>query len=161
MDQQIGDDHPRKSEDRSHRQVDVAADDDEHHAGGHDAHDAGLDRQVVHIPGGEEDAVGHDIERDPNDQQGHDHGQHAVIDVGLSEASGKAVAVCFGRVCRVGHWELPGESKSWGLSGFLRQGPQSKNGRSAIYTERPLEIEIIGTRRAPWRRQRPGKPPAS
>ena len=62
MDLQIGDDHARKSQDRSDRQVDMPADDDEDHAGRHDAHDAGLHRQIVHIPGREKDAVGHDIE---------------------------------------------------------------------------------------------------
>ncbi len=49
------------------RQVDLARDDEVHHAARHDRGDAGLDRQVVEVARREEDAVGQRREHDPDD----------------------------------------------------------------------------------------------
>ena len=62
--------------DRAHRQVDVAGDDDHHHADGEDQDVAVLDQQKGDVAGLDEQTVGQPGEQDHQQQQG-DH--HAVL----------------------------------------------------------------------------------
>ncbi len=81
------DDGRDESDDRADRQVDVAHDDDQHHAGRHHRDRRGLDRQVPEIARRQEQAfagldVGVDVEADPDQRQRRDHADHAGVDLG-------------------------------------------------------------------------------
>jgi len=61
------------------RQIDLPRHDDEHHAAGHDGDRGGLDGEVVEVARAEEQPVRLDLERDPDRDQGQQHGDHARI----------------------------------------------------------------------------------
>ena len=70
-----------EAEQRADRQVDVARHDDQHHAGGHDGDRRALDRQVPQVAGGEEVAVGQDVEADPDGPEGDQHAEQPGVDL--------------------------------------------------------------------------------
>ena len=78
-------DQGRHGEDRSDRQVDIARHDNEHHASRHDGHGRRLDGQVPQVAWGQEEAVGHDIEDDPDHGQGQHHPQQPTVDLEARE----------------------------------------------------------------------------
>ncbi len=84
-------DHADHAFDGADRKVDVAHDDDQHHAGRHDRDRRGLHRQVPQIARRQEKPAGQDMEADPDDQQRADHAEHARVEFGcLEEASDDA-----------------------------------------------------------------------
>src|SRR6478736_3908205 len=83
--------HAGEGQDRSDRQVDVARHDDEDHPGRHDPDRGALDRQVPEVPRRQEQAAGHDIEADPDDDERADQTQQPRIDLeGAVERSGRS-----------------------------------------------------------------------
>ncbi len=85
-------DHAGEAEDRADRKVDVAGDDDEHHAGRHDGDRGGLHRKVPQVARRQEKAACQDMEPEPDDQQGADHAEHAGVDLGGAEEAGNDIA---------------------------------------------------------------------
>ena len=73
-------DHGQEAEERANREVDVAGDDDQHHAGCHDGNRRRLDGKVPQIARGQEHSAGHDLEPEPDNRKGHDHAKHAGVD---------------------------------------------------------------------------------
>ena len=114
-------DHRREAEHRADRQVDVARDDDEHHAGRHDGDRGGLDRQVPQVARRQEGAVAVDdraveVEADPDQQQRADHAEQPGVDLRLAQ---EACHRAFDR--RVRARCLHSRRRSWLLpSGALR-----------------------------------------
>ena len=78
-------DQGRHGKDRSDRQVDIARHDDQHHASRHDGDGRRLDRQVPEVAWGQEEAVGHDIEDDPDHGEGQHHPQQPAVDLEARE----------------------------------------------------------------------------
>jgi hypothetical protein len=80
------DDHAGDAEDRADREVDVAGDDDEHHAGRHHRDRGGLDRQVPQVARRQEDAAGEQVEADPDRRQRRQHADEPQVELEMAEA---------------------------------------------------------------------------
>ena len=74
-----------EAEQRPDRQVDVPRHDDEDHARRHDGDGRALDREVPEVAGGEEAAVGQDVEGDPDRRQRRQHPEQAGVDLGRGQ----------------------------------------------------------------------------
>ncbi|ENN88049.1 hypothetical protein RHSP_51373 [Rhizobium freirei PRF 81] len=102
-------DHGDEAEQRADRKVDIAGDDDEHHAGSEHRDLAGLDRKVPEISGRQEQAAGIKMKADPDDQQCADHAKQAGIDFGGAQEARQCAFLCVARtarccgMCHVGH----------------------------------------------------------
>ena len=84
------DDRRDEADDRADRKVDVAHDDDQHHARRHDRDRRRLDAQIPQVARRQEQALAGldlrvDIEPDPDQRQRADHAEHAGIDLGRSK----------------------------------------------------------------------------
>ena len=95
-------DHADDAEDRADRQIDVAGDDDQHHAGRHHGDLGGLHRQVPQIARREEDAAGHDVEADPDDRERGHHADQAGIEFGGGKKASQRVAAGAAAACADG-----------------------------------------------------------
>ena len=93
-------DHGDEAEHRADRQVDVARDDDQHHAGRHDGDPSGLDRKVPKVARCQEQAAGIDVEADPDDQQRADHAEQAGVDLGRAQEARDRPSVGIARAAR-------------------------------------------------------------
>ena len=87
VDLRHADDRRDEAEDRADRKIDMAHDDDQHHAGRHHRDRGCLDRQIPQISRGQEQALaiddhGEKVKSDPDQQQRADHSQHAGVDLG-------------------------------------------------------------------------------
>jgi len=91
--QQIGlndpHDHAEEAEHRADRQIDVADDDDQHHAGRHDRDRRRLHRQIPKIARCQKQAAGENVQGDPDGGQRADHAEHARVDLGGFEKAGE------------------------------------------------------------------------
>ena len=92
QDADLGDANDCRDEahDRSDREIDVAHDDDEHHAGRHDRDRRRLDAQIPQVARRQEHALaglnqGVHVEPDPDQRQRADHAEHAGVDLGGSQ----------------------------------------------------------------------------
>ncbi len=76
-----------EAENRADREVDVAGDDDQHHARRHDRDGGRLDREVPQVARRQEQAARQEVEADPDDRECDHHAEQARIDLGgLKEA---------------------------------------------------------------------------
>lgn len=83
MNLEVGDDHTGKSHQGANREINMASDDDENHARRHNSDHTGLYGEVIEISRREKDAVGKNIENDPDKDQCTDHCQHTGINLEL------------------------------------------------------------------------------
>ncbi len=96
-------DHTRKTEDGTHREIDVAGDDDEDHAGCHNGHGRGLHGKVPEISRRQEQAAGQDMKSDPDQKKCADHPEQAGIEFrGADEARNRAGLFRLGGRCGIG-----------------------------------------------------------
>jgi len=77
---------------RAHGEIDAAQEDDERHADGDDADEAGLAKEVVEVGGGEEDAAvrldAEELDERGAEDEGDERGQRAEAFEGSGEAGG-------------------------------------------------------------------------
>ena len=90
MDLRDADDRRDKADDRSDGKVDMAHDDDQHHARRHDRDRRRLYAQIPKVARREEKALAGlnqriDVEADPDQRESADHADHAGVDLGGSE----------------------------------------------------------------------------
>ena len=86
--------HGAEAHDRAHRQVDMAGDDDQHHAGCHHADRSGLDREVPKVSRGQKRAEAVDqlavkVEADPDEGERAQHAQQSRVNLGRAQKPGK------------------------------------------------------------------------
>ena len=113
-------DHPH---DRPDRQVNVAGDDDQHHARGHDPDIGGLHRQVPQVArrqkavriglrraqqqrGTPQDKGGIGLKGHPDQQQGAHHAQEAGVNLGCTQKTANGafrIGICLGGMWGVAH----------------------------------------------------------
>ena len=128
---------------RAHREVDVAGDDHEHHARGHDRHGDGLDREVEHVARREEppvhDPAGQHVEDQADRDEGADHAEEARVHSPASAGSSGAARRAGRRACRSEPCDL--SSKAAGRPPRLASGrapggaprPGGSSGRPGAY----------------------------
>ncbi len=97
-------DHADETEDGADRQIDIAGDDDQHHAGCHDGDGRRLNGEVPQVARCQEQAARQNVEADPDDQQGTDHAKQARVDFGGAKEALHRVLACRSRAigCGIG-----------------------------------------------------------
>ena len=87
MDLEIGDCHTGKSHQGSYREIYVTRDNDEHHAGSHDADHTALDRQVRQVARRQEHAVAREVERKCHDAERGRDTEHTRVQLECAQPS--------------------------------------------------------------------------